>query len=147
MPYLRGRTINSLYSSHLLLIRLLHLLLTATTSTCTTRDLLVFTTWSVATYCELGLWTWSVIKSVSIYRVEFEHLAPRYPCSCLDLSKKQPLESLQLHKGICNRISGNRGTQQEWIKGNILIYFWEQERTSKFFWGTREHVELSWVVW
>ena len=69
-------------------------------STCTTRDLLVFIISSVATYCELDLWTWSVIKSVWIFQAEIEYLAPRYPCSCLDLSKKQPLES-------CNYISSN----------------------------------------
>ena len=68
-----------------------------TTSTCTTRQLLVFAISSVATYYELDLWTWSAIKSVWIYQVEFEYLAPRYPCSWLDLSKKQPLESLQVH--------------------------------------------------
>ena len=29
----------------------------------------------------------------TINQVEFEYLAARYPCSCLDLSEKQPLES------------------------------------------------------
>jgi len=49
----------------------------------TRSDLLVFAISSVATYRELDLWTWSVIKSVWIYQVEFEYLALRYPCSCL----------------------------------------------------------------
>ena len=43
-------------------------------STCTTCDLLVFAILSVVTYCQLDLWTWSVIKSVSIYQVEFKLL-------------------------------------------------------------------------
>ena len=77
----------------------------------------VFIISSVATYCELDLWTWSVIKPISLnQQVEFEYLAPRYPCSCLDFSKKQPLESWNYIQGIANIVCILRGF-------HILIFF------------------------
>ena len=39
--------------------------------------------------------------------MEFEYLAPRYPCSCLDLNKKQPLESCNYNYNVTDSLGYN----------------------------------------
>ena len=91
MSYLSGRILNYRFSVETYLydycIYLHDSVLYLFVSTCTTRDPLVFAISSVASYCELDPWTWSVIKSVWIYQVEFESLIIWHratpACSCL----------------------------------------------------------------